>query len=489
MRCAFTFSVVAAPLGGCHRVPHNAPVKAFDTIAATPQETVIAVPISAKLGNLALALNKAVPKQLWSIDKPDQLCVPSKRVKVLFAHVKTPDLKCRIVGEVTRGAIAISGAGKDIVVSIPVHATVSAKDVGGVLKQETAQADAHVRARLRPDLSDDWTPRATAAIAYDWIDAPHVKFLGQRIEFTSKADDKLKGVISKLQRSLPEELRKLRFRDRVEDAWRGAFTSVQLNESNPPVWMQIKPHELAYGGYAISGDRLTLNLGMRASTETFVGPRPADPSATPLPPLRHVAEKASRVLFTIPVIADYRELEPVLAKALAKRSQRPFQIPGLGPVNATFGKVEAYGTTGGRIAVGLTFSAARPGSTPSHGTIWLTARPVNEVNSRQIGFADLEVSGVTDSTGAGLLIKLANTPGLSGTIASALMQNFSNDYDKLLSKVGQAVSEKRVGDLVVRAHITDVRTGRIFAAGQGVYLPVWGKGTASIELAPTAVSK
>ena len=43
---------------------------------------------------------------------------------------------------------------------------------------------------------------------------------------------------------------------------------------------------------------------------------------------------------------------------------------------------------------------------------------------------------------------------------------------------------KRIGDVVVRAHITDVRTGQLKAAGQGVYLPVWGRGTATIRLAP-----
>ena len=41
-----------------------------------------------------------------------------------------------------------------------------------------------------------------------------------------------------------------------------------------------------------------------------------------------------------------------------------------------------------------------------------------------------------------------------------------------------------LADLIVRAHITDVRTGQLKAAGQGVYLPVWGRGTATIRLAP-----
>ena len=72
----------------------------------------------------------------------------------------------------------------------------------------------------------------------------------------------------------------------------------------------------------------------------------------------------------------------------------------------------------------------------------------------------------------------------SSTVSAALTQNFEKDFDELLAKITRAIDEKRIGDLIVRAHITDVRTGQLKAAGQGVYLPVWGRGTATIRLAP-----
>ena len=469
-------------LAGCHRVPHVAPPRATDVIAVPPQTSVITVPVTADLAQLRMALEQAVPRRLWAIDTPGQTCVASKKVKVLFARIKTPTLKCRIVGVVTRGPMTLSGSGQNIFVAMPLHAVVSAQDIGGILKRETAHADAHVRAIVRLDVAPDWSPRGRISIAYDWTDAPHVDFLGKRIEFTSKADAKLKGVIAQLERTLPRELARLRFRQQVAQAWASAFTSVELNKANPPVWMRITPQTLAYGGYAVSGRTLTLRLGMKAGTETFVGPRPADPRETPLPAVSRTAATPGEILFAIPVIADYHELEPVLVKALAKRSLRPFDVPGLGPVNAKFGSVTIYGTTGGKIAVGLQFTAAVPGGSPSSGTVWLTAKPINAVNSQRVAFADLSVAGVTDSVRTGLLIKLANAPGLSSTIADALTQNFSKDYDGLLGKVSQAIEEKQLGGLLIRARITNVRTGQLKAAGQGLYLPVWGRGTASITL-------
>ncbi|MFA5964859.1 MAG: DUF4403 family protein [Sphingomonas sp.] len=470
-------------LTGCDRVPHVAPPRATDAIAVPPQTSTINVPVIADLDQLRGALEQAMPRRLWAIDKPDQTCVASNRVKILFATIKTPTLKCRITGVVTRGPLAVSGAGEKIFVAMPLHAVVSAEDIGGILERETATADAQVRAVVTLDVAPDWSPRGRITIAYDWTDAPHIDFLGQRIDVTSKADAKLKGVIAQLERTLPRELARLHFRERVARAWASAFTAIELNKANPPVWMRITPQALTYGGYTVSGRTLTLSLGMKAGTETFVGARPADPRVAPLPAVTRTAAAPGGILFAIPVIADYRELEPVLATALARRSRRPFDVPGLGPVDARFGKVTIYGTTGGKIAVGLQFTATRPGGSPSSGTVWLTATPVNAADSRRVSFAGLSIAGVTDSVRAGLLIKLANTPGLSATIADALTQNFSKDYDGLIDRVEQAIAEKRLGDLLIRAHISDVRTGQLKAAGQGLYLPVWGRGTASIVLA------
>ncbi|MEO5867889.1 MAG: DUF4403 family protein [Sphingomonas sp.] len=476
----------AVVLSGCGRhVPDDAPPRANDAPSIPVQSSIIAVPISADLADLSVALERAVPTRLWSIDKPGQACVASRRVKVLLVKIKTPTLTCRIVGEVTRGRMAISGRGRDLIVVMPIHAVVHARDIGGVLKQETATADARVRAIVRLDMAPDWSPRGKISIAYDWTNEPGIDFLGQRIDFTSKADAKLQGVIAKLEQTLPRELTKLHFREQVQRAWGQAFTSLKLNSANPPVWMRITPSELDYGGYAVEGRTLVMRLGMKARTETFVGDRPADPRATPLPRMKPLTEPAGAMLFTIPVIADYRQLEPVIQRALVKRSARPFDVPGIGPVHARFGKVTAYGTIGGRVAVGVNFAASAPGSNlaTSRGTIWLTGTPLNPPNTRQVSFADLAVSGLTDNTGTNLLLKMANAPGLSATIATALTQNFANDYDKLMGKIDHAIEEKREGKLVIRARIDDVRTGSLKASGLGLYLPVYGKGTVSIVLA------
>ncbi|PNU01986.1 DUF4403 family protein [Novosphingobium guangzhouense] len=471
-------------LSACNRGLHEPPPRANDAIHFEPQASLITVPVHADLSELAASLDREIPRVLWTIDKPDQTCVKSKEVDIGIATLKTPKLKCRIIGEVTRGSMTFAGHGKEIRLTLPLHAELRAEDIGGVLKRETATADATAHATVRITLAEDWTPRGTVDIRYDWTNAPHAEFLGQRIDFTEQADRKIAPIIARLERDLPGQLGRLELRRQVEQAWKSAFTTLSLNRENPPVWMRVKPTELQYGGYEIDGKRLLLRLGLKAQTETFVGRRPEDPAPAPLPPVRPLEAQAGRLAFFIPVIADYRELEPVLVKALRKRSARPFTVPGVGPVRADFHKVTIYGTTGGRIAVGATFTArdeaGRLGRTK--GTVWMTGTPVNARDSRRVGFENFEVSGTTDMRGGDLILRLANTPGMSATIAGALAQNFENDYAELLGKIAHAIEDKREGDLVIRAKVTKTQTGRITAAGRGLYLPVWADGTASITV-------
>lgn len=473
-------------LASCNRTPDKAPPRANDQIAIQPQASLIAVPISADLDRLTAALERKVPRQLWAIDKPDQTCVPSEKVKILFVKLKTPTIKCRIVGDVTRGKLTLSGAGRTLTVTMPVHAVVRARDIGGVLEQETATADARVQARIQLDLSPDWKPIGKVDLAYRWTNPPTIEFLGQKIDLTEQADRRLKDVLAQLERTLPGELGKLHVREQAQEAWNTAFTSLLLNRRNPPVWMRVSPKGLQYGGYVVRNGQVTLRLALRAITETYVGDRPPDPARTPLPRLERFEGPPPRLTFFIPVIADYRQLEPVLMEALRKRERRPFQVPGVGPVRAKFNKVTIYGSTEGRIAVGLNFSARDEGDTigKAQATVWMTAVPLNEPNSRKVRFTQFEVSGSTDRVGGDLVIELADAPGLGATIAEALTQNFEKDYDELMAKIGRAIEEKREGDFVIRAKIQKVQTGSLKAAGQGLYLPVRGTGKASIRLDP-----
>ncbi|MEG3085970.1 DUF4403 family protein [Sphingomonas sp. PB4P5] len=471
----------------CTRDSGNpAPPRVEDPADLPIQSSTIVVPVSASLASLEQQINARTPVQLWRIDQAEPRCVPGKQVKLFGRAVKvTPTLGCRIVGQVTRGRMRLGGRGDTLTIEMPISAAISAQDVGGIIKRETATGRAIVRATAKLSIDRNWAPVAKVDIAYDWTDPPGIDFLGQRIRFAEKADAKLKGVIAGLERDLPQELAKLRARDHLSEVWRQGFTSIQLNRERPPAWMRVTPIQLGFGGYAIGGGRIVLQLAAEARTETFVGKRPPDPAPTPLPPPSpKIGPRGLR--FFIPVLADYAQLEPVVQRALRKLAAKGITLTGIGPVDADFGKVTIYATTGGYLAVGVeTKVKARNGVLPAtRGEIWLSALPYNEENSQIVQARDVRIAGRSDSSAVNLLISLFDDDTVQARIRGALRHDFARDYQKVLVAARKAVAGHREGDFILSADVTSVRNGAVKVTGQGLFLPVQATGTANIRFAP-----
>jgi hypothetical protein len=221
-------------------------------------------------------------------------------------------------------------------------------------------------------------------------------------------------------------------------------------------------------------------------TETFVGERPADPPATPLPPPAPVQiAPDTGFRFHIPVIADYAELEPVLARALKKLEKKPIAIPELGDVQPRFGKVTMYPTTGGRLAIGLAISVDTPGRwIDPRGTVWVTGQPYNDPGAQRVHVRDLQIAGQPDSASFGVLLAVAQSAAVRDALGNALTQDFARDYNRILAKAGNAIAEKQLGDFMLTATIGGVTNGVIYPAGQGLYMPVDAVGTAGFRFDP-----
>lgn len=466
--------------------PVPAPPRATDPVPVPEGSSRAAIPVTVDASMLRRLVEREVPQTLWQIDQRFERCVPPQRVKVLGQRIKiAPKIGCRVVGQVTRGPIRLHGEGADIVADVPLRAFVQARDVGGIIKHETATGSAIAQARIRLDLASDWSPRGKIKLRYNWTREPGIDFLGQRIRFTKQADKELGAVIRRLERELPRELDKLRLRPQVEDLWRSGFTVLSLNEKNPPVWMRLTPLKVHYGGYSFRGDAITLNLGLEARTETFVGARPEPSAPSPLPsPGKRLRGRGLE--FFLPVVAQYDQLEPVILRALEKREKRPFVLPAIGEVMADFSAVEVYATEGQRLAVGIDLTAQRVGETdePTRGKVWLTATPLTEPGSAQVKFANVQVRGQTDTIGGNLLVKVAEQFSFSETIAEALSQDFARDLGELQGKIRAALDEKREGALLIRTRIDRFETGRITPYGQGLYMPVRASGNADIGYLP-----
>ncbi len=471
-------------LAACSPTATTPPPPRVDTVPPVVQQpSLVEVPIAARVVDLERALNARVPRILWQIDEVKRACIPAQRI--FGGRLKvTPDISCRIVGTATRGPISVGGSGALLTLSMPVNVTVAAKDIGRIIKQETATAAARIRATARLGMTPSWQPTAKVDIDYSWTQLPGIDILGQRVSFARKVDPRLRKVIADLEAQLPRELAALNARAQAQAAWNKGFVSLELNARKPPVWLRVTPQQVAYGGYRVNGGDIQLYLTATALTETFVGPRPDPNPPTPLPPLAFERPGSSARLF-VPVTAAYDELEPVLARALGKLAARGVVIPNVGPVAVRFGTVTIYGTTGGRIAVGIGIEATGPGGVlHPKGVVWLTAIPVNAPGSQVVTVRDLQITGATDSAATNLLAAVALSADTQSAIQSSLTENFAKDYNKVLGKANAAIAAKRVGDFVLAARLVKVENGRVLAYGQGLYMPVSALGTARLTYAP-----
>ena len=486
-RRLLTFALVGATLlAGCGRKTDPAPPRISSDVAPFPdQSSTIVVPVSADLRMLERGLDANTPRTLWTIDERREKCVTGKRVNLGIGKVKIlPDLGCRIVGRVTRGAIRVSGAGERLEIVMPVSARVAVRDVGGIAG-ETATGSALVRATGRLDVVGDWQPRATLDIAYDWREPPGIDIVGQRITFATRADEKLKGVVAKLERDLPREVARLNLRRELETVWSRAFTSIELSKRNPPAWMRITPRQLGFGGYRVEGRTLRLTLAAEALTQTFVGQRPADPTPTPLPPPTRTGGQPG-LRFFIPVLADYAQLEPVVQRTLRKLAARGITLTGIGPVDVDFGTVTVYATQGGRLAIGVKAKVAPHDRSfaATSGEAWLTAQPYNEEGSQLVRARDVQLATRTDSRAVDLLVSLLDNVQVHEAVALALQHDFAPDYRKVLGKAQHAIGARQQGDFFLSTDVTRVTTGRLQVTGAGLFLPVRAEGSAQISYRP-----
>jgi hypothetical protein len=470
---------LALLLAGCGRDTSNpVPPRVTAPIEIPVENSYIAIPITAPLSVFQRLAEREVPKTLVSIDEARPDCLTVKVIK----RIK---ISCRLNGQVTRGPIRVTGQGNVMTITMPVQATVTARDVALVLR-ETATASAIVTARVRLDSMGDWQPVAKAQISHVWTKEPGIDFLGRRIRFTNRADPVLEKLARQLEAAVPREIARLQPRQQLEQAWAKGFTTISVNAKNPPVWMRVTPQAMRFRGYDIARGQLTLSLGMAARVETFVGQRPPDLPPTPLPPpptTPFLDELGFR--FHLPVVADYAELEPVLERALAKLAKKPITLPRIGVVEPDFGKVTMFATKGSRLAIGLEMRVATPRRWfDARGTVWVTGQPYNEPGSRLVRVRDLRIEGEPKSPSFALLLAVARSPAVTTALTEALAQNFENDFNKLLVKVDNAIGEKRLGAFVLTARVDDVKNGTVYPAGQGVFMPVDAAGTATLRYAP-----
>ncbi|MCK0128035.1 DUF4403 family protein [Erythrobacter sp. F6033] len=482
----FALAIPLALSGCSFQEEVKPPPRLNDAIEVPDGQSTLATDIEMSLAPMRRALESEVPTRLWSLNRANAECVPSQRTEVLGVTLKSPKIKCDLAGAVSRGKLTLRGRGQDLIVTMPIRAKMTANDIAGIIDKKTATASATVTARVRLSVRKDWSVRGKVSINYDWRQPPTVSLLGQKVTFANEADERLSKVIRTLEQTLEREIAKLNLRSQIEPMWERGYSVLSLNSKNPPVWMRLTPRGLGYDGYSASRNAIIVSMRLNASTEIFVGEKPPAPEANPLPDMMERAASDAKLALTLPVIADYDQLEGVIKRALEKRAERPFPVPAIGDRMVELRSVTVYGTSDYRVAVGVEFEAWKSDERdkPASGTVWLTALPHNAENSRKIEFVEPDYQVETTRFTTNVLLEIAKTQDFSSTIEDALTQNFEDDFSELMGKVDKAIASKQFGDFTITTDIEKVSTGQLTAYGEGLFLPVSADGETQIRYAP-----
>ncbi|MDC0886585.1 DUF4403 family protein [Altererythrobacter sp.] len=461
----------------------------IDTEPEIPSsESVIVTSVRVPLAMIRRGLEDDVPRQLWSIDERRDNCVPRKEIKVFGQQLgRTPKVKCRITGSARRGAIQLRGRGDRLIARFPITATVVARDIGGVIKQETATATAMMEVQTRFSVAQNWQPRADVDLDYRWVREPGIDILGERITFTKPADRELTKVLAGVEKSLQRQIESQRIRSDVERLWSRGFSVASLSKENPPVWLTVAPTRIGIGGFQVAGKQLQADILLAAQTRVMVGEKPSKPAARPLGRNERIRAREGFAA-TVPVLADYAQLEPVVLRELRKLAARKIERKELGRIELTVESVEIYATESGRIAVGINATAEPVGNITgrvwgrSKGTVWLTGKPVTETGSTVVRIDDLAVYGDMDRVSGDVLIRVLDSADVRTAIQAALVEDFQADYGRIIEKVRAGLADVSADDGNFSFSVDAIEHGQVQVTGQGLYMPVEARGSVRTRL-------
>lgn len=473
---------------------YQGPPRTREEVDELAQPSSLVMPLTASLDEIQKGLNEQIPWTLYKIDENRDGCVPAQwfdrcivprpfggcaqrlRTKV------TPAIDCHVNGAARRGPIQIGGGGRDLLLTMPITASVTVRGRGEIGKriQETADGSITARVSAAADVDENWQPSAVVNADYSWNNRIGVDVLGFRITFASKVDPKIKDAIGSLKGRLPELLAKLKLKEEANRAWSQGFSILRLAK-DPDVWLRFTPRAIGYSGYKVDGRTLQLNILASGETKTFVGSKPSEPPVQPLPPLKRQLPDPG-FTFVLPILAEYTTLAEAAKKALKVGETQTFDVPGVGTIKVVFKDVVIYQTTGKQLAIGISLDeTARANILNTHGTVWLTGGVSVDNEKKRAKIEKLELYSQTNNAPVDILVSVVQFGPVNQAIRNALEYDFSRDYETILKQTNGALTRQISDNFYIQGRIESVSADRIIPSTDALLATLLAKGTAELR--------
>ena len=151
----------------------------------------------------------------------------------------------------------------------------------------------------------------------DWNESPTTTVFGKSVPVTYLMNPTLKIFGSKIEKSIDSAIDKsMDFKPNVLSALEKICTPFLMNEAYES-WLQVNPHEIYSTNAQLKNDTFIINMGMKATMETWVGKQPKSKFDVTKIILKPVASIPDLISANITAISTYAEASKIMTKNFA----------------------------------------------------------------------------------------------------------------------------------------------------------------------------
>ena len=427
-----------------------------DAQATSP--SVISIPISVDLDYLEQRINAELPGRLATVNENNMLCVPAewakwdypclRGIKIYRCEGKTkitPDIHCDVRGYVDRrGGVAISGSGETLLLSLAVHASVTAK----ALVQETAAADATFFVSATPRIDQDWNPTLTVESDFRWDNRPELRLFNFiKITIGSKVEPELREKMKEFESNIPSLISELDIKSDVQKFWNQIQEPIQIS-TDPKVFALFKPAHVGFSGLRIEGRTLTAQISIGGETSVVVGD---PPTVEPIALLPLNTEPISDGFFSlsVPAIIEEATAQTTIDKLLTE----PLEIEVAegdfeGVFSASNVKIAFSSASGIRLKADVSYDNRSSFLAffdifdwfDFDGTAEFEVVPVVDADRNVVLAKSIRLDTDTSSSLADTLVAVLDLPLIRDQLAKAVQYDFSGDLTEGIAQANKAMN-------------------------------------------------
>ena len=151
----------------------------------------------------------------------------------------------------------------------------------------------------------------------DWNESPTTTVFGKSVPVTYLMNPTLKIFGSKIEKSIDSAIDKsMDFKPNVLSALEKICTPFLMNEAYES-WLQVNPHEIYSTNAQLKNDTFIINMGMKATMETWIGKQPKSKFDATKIILKPVASIPDLISANITAVSTYAEASKIMTKNFA----------------------------------------------------------------------------------------------------------------------------------------------------------------------------